>query len=467
MLQSSVGTLHIDSVLERVSESWIPAQGKVIDEIISKMYCGFYEESPELLLSDLKRDVSTYLYTTRAFAENGYSIRNHKTTYPVLIPLLNEIKRKFACEDISQHARAPFQMEVLHEAIMSTAVVSELSKECNIEAHTSYSVAMLRHLGRALLAWNYPKEFSHALEILNEKSIESPLDRILSNIFGFSPSSLGGKIILEMGHGKNLVRCIHYNQTKKTPAYRQLLHICEIGEKFAMAHSTIQHPIKSKEISEVLSHITNKVGDKGIRRIYQSTSNLFQSYSKSYPEIYHSFNKIDQKNFTKHLHGKICLTRLARAATIPNKQATALIEMVLEGSHPEKLIKKLFHEILPSLGITSSIVFTVSPLEETLIPIFKKGAPSFIKVEDISIYAFQYKDNLIRDVFTLKKGHTARGISHDQKEKIFTTIPFPAKPPIGVLYLEAGNDLFSKKQIENLSLFVSGILEYFHGVSHS
>jgi hypothetical protein len=465
MLESSSGTLHIDSVLEKVSESWIPAQGKVIDEIISKIYCGFYEESPELLLSDLKKDVSTYLYSTKAFTENGYSIRNHKKTYPLLMPLLNEVKSKFACKDIQQHAHAQFQMEVLHEAIMSSAVVSELSKEQNIEVHTSYTIAMLRHLGRTLLAWNYPKEFTHALEILNEKSIESPLDRILSNIFGFSPSSLGGRIILKMGHENNLVRCIHYNQSKKTPAYQKLLDICEMGEKFAMAHSTIQHPIKPKETSEVLSHISNKVGVKGITRIYQSTSNLFQSYCKSYPEIYHSYTKSDQKEFTKNLQGKIYLTRLARAATIPNKQAMSLIEMVLEGSHHAVLIKKLFYEILPSLKVSSSAVFTVSPLEKTLIPIFKKGSPSFIKVEDISIYETHLKDNLIRDVFTLRKSHTANGISPDKKEKIFTVTPFSLKSPIGVLYLEAENDLFSKKELINLALFVSGILEYFYGIT--
>jgi hypothetical protein len=464
MQQSILASSNLNTVFEKVNTSWIPAQAKVIDEITSKIYCGFYDNSPQTLYSDLKKDISTFLFTARALPHSSEKL-NDKAVLTAIIPLLNELKKRHATPDISSRAVSSFQIEVLHEAIMSATVVSELSAKFSYEEKITYSVAMLRHLGRALLSWNYPHEFREALEVLNKTRLESPLDRVLTNIFGFSPSTLAGKVILEMGFNKEILGCISPELDRKNGTYGKLVSLCHLGEVFAMAHSTINHPIDADETSKVLSILSGQLGEEGIRKIYKTTSRLYEAYSKSYPELYDIHTTAESKTYSKNLYPRIHLTRLARAARIDKKEASAIISMVLEKNSPEELIKRLFHNVLPSMGITSSLVFTTSPLEGTLIPIFKKGSPSFIKPEEVSVYPLEERFNIVRDCFLYSRSHTSSGISPDKKERVFVLQTFPAKQPVGVLYIEGSNDSLSKKDIEYLSRFAGAVMEYLHGIN--
>jgi hypothetical protein len=454
---------NIDTVSKKVLSSWIPAQAKVVDEIISKVYCGFYEKSPELLRYDLKKDVSTYLYTLPVFARGDESVQGASNPVNQLVPLLHDVKKRFSRKEILDEPKRTFQLEILHEALMSASVVSEMSGKFSMRENTSYSVAMLRYLGKALIAWNYPKEFYEAIQLLRDKSISSSLDGVLTNIFGFSPSTLGSRIVLEMGVNKELFSYINPEKKGNTATYNRLLGLCELGESFAMAHSTIEHPIKADDVSSIISLISDNIGEMGLKRIYSNTSRLYDSYSKSYPQIYVSSIVNEENHIGANLSLKITLSRYARAAKIDKYIASKVINLVTDSKTPEDLIKTVFYKMLPSMGINSSLIFTLSPLERTLIPIFRKATPLFIKPDVIDLDPIEENSDIVRACFLESKEYLGEGFGQGSKEKCFSLSQFPEKKPIGVLYLESDR-LTMKNELLALSRFVCAVLECVHGV---
>jgi len=456
-----------DQVFKKVTDSWIPAQTGMIDEILAKIYAGFYNNSMAVLVDDLKKDLGSYLYVCptivdmalKEYERGANGQLELKTILPRVTLLLHQAKKNLRESNLED--TSDFQREIFNEAVLSAEVVAKLSPEIGLAPDSCHALASLRYIGRVLLAWNYPEEFKEALVILNTKSVEASLDTILTNIFGFSPATLGGRVTLEMGLIKDIsdpVETTRHDTGSHSNPQRtldKLRRLCRLGEAFAMAHSSIRHPIQEDKIVEAIKLLKKHHKESALATIYQRVSVFSIAQTTNYELFVNSSELEGEDEPTRRISEKIELVRLSRLAGIPTEKSRPVIDSLIGNQASDKVIKELFHFLLPEAGIVSNIVFIESPLEGSLIPIFKKGTSSFVKAAVVTLGAYSDQKHLARDIFYQKTPWIAEGISIDGDESIFALMPIPEKKPYGVLYLEARRQDIGKDALENLGKFTS------------
>ncbi|HMO17981.1 MAG TPA: hypothetical protein PKA63_11990 [Oligoflexia bacterium] len=474
---------HPSQIFEKVRESWIPTQKVVVDEILAKIYAGFYEDSFSLFTQDLKKDMALYLFiypaiNTECFSDlNDYRKTGHKrfqTKLPEITHLLHQAKKRFS--DKKSLHDTKFQSELLKEAVLSAEIVSCLSEKCGIKSELGYLLASLKYLGRTLLAWNYPKEFSQALHIMKTKSIEASLDTILSNIFGFSPSTLAAKVALEIGLEKEVCEFIgspsggdtsKISTSPNRKSLDKLGKICKLGEALAMAHSTIQHPVEEQDITQVIKLIEDQLGKNALNTIYKKTASLLKEKEETNSFLTSGSAVKELVSEKNKITNRVELIRLAKLANLPEETAHTIIRETLDRNTTKEVIRDIFYQMLPAQGIISSLVFVENPLEASLTPVFKKGTTSFIKASPVtlinsSINNQREQRHIIREVFYQKNCWLGEGISLDGDDSVYILAPIPDKNPIGVLYLEGKKDQISAENMEFLGKFTSKCFSYLY-----
>jgi hypothetical protein len=189
---------HLERALRHVSDYWFPVNPVLLKKIKDGFLDGRYELDIDFLVEDLKADFSLFTYCLRELCRTAEAQENSPNPVSMMrnagLPRLREI----LCVDqgkISRHATEGHHNSQLQcfETAMISASAAELLAEANgIESELGFATALLRQLGRTLIAWNYPTVYRRALHGAREGE---DLDLTLSQALGFSPVLLAATLL--------------------------------------------------------------------------------------------------------------------------------------------------------------------------------------------------------------------------------------------------------------------------------
>lgn len=460
----------LDDIAEHSLREWIPAQVSVVRNIGIKIKTGAYGNSPSLLIEDLKQDLSTYLYIIRAFMDKSTFLEqdtNHKpgSLFNILLPLLDGIEKKYGDDRIKNASE--YQIELLKESVLTSTTVEALSTSFALDKGFAYSISTLKSLGKLLLAWNYPKQFNAAVEILKSSPENTNLETVLTNFFGFSPSQLGASVAQKMGLKSGVLNLLQNPaqviQTKSstTSIHNRISCVCGLGEQFAMAHSTLPHNIGEKTLKEIVKTIECSIGEKGLKNIYTNYNQTLSSYANSIPNSASLIIKEENLNTSNpsNFSFKTEIMRLAQMGQVTNYKL--LNEIIFDFLTPENrsfAIKKLVSDLLPGEGVDAIVLYSLDPIERELVAICKKGHPSFVKVKEACPIFGSMTNSLVQDVFDTKNHHVVEGLNSKNEDVVAHLSPYPHKKPYGVVYSEANKKKVNKARLIALNELVVAFL---------
>ena len=244
-----------------VAHGWMPAQADVLEYVEDRLSDGEYDSSREELLEDVKTDGALFLSCLRelgsthpsageSFKFDGFSLTSSDN--PQFTPTelfdtasLEQMKNivgntRRLCARHSLSGINDYQATRLEETVVSTVTAEALAFAIGIDPNLAYTSSLLRHLGPALAAWNYPDQYTAAMSTLEN---HHDLDNKLTGLLGFSPNALGALMVRDWHLADEIIHSVAHrsenNLTQTQPdflvndgveALEKLIKVCEAGE---------------------------------------------------------------------------------------------------------------------------------------------------------------------------------------------------------------------------------------------
>lgn len=259
----------LNGAVDHVSKGWIPPNPALVSQIQRKIASKEYS-SGSAILQDLKADFGLLTHCLRSISKVARDITPDPNPIKVLRNLTIEDFAKMICvpiDEISPHSLRDMgkaHAQRMRQTIASKVAADTIAIKLDADAELISSCASLRQLGMNLIAWNYPRIYSRALA--NARAGQGDLDSHLVKIMGFSPASLGLRVMREWNLHPSFFECL-----KTQPDTRSLstegetaIKVCSLSEAFARSTDPKQFPAAASEWKKVAREITEYLGPKGV-----------------------------------------------------------------------------------------------------------------------------------------------------------------------------------------------------------
>ena len=429
-----------------VSNSWIPADPKVITEVQQAFNDNRYKEDRELLLSDLKKDAGLFTHCLKHLLQNSQKEELSEATNPIALirsaslELIREAVSKGSSPTHSFSNAESAQSSVIQESIISTTTAELLADNLNVDSDLAFSCALFRQMGSLLIAWNYPHIYERALEMA--ESGES-LDLHLSKMLGFSRSTLAYTIAkkwnltpeIRLGMGDNsldLSEDINAQEIYQTS--EMLQKVCRLGE----ALSRVAHPESYPEAlhdwgsakedfleilaPEALKQLKDKL-KTACGSFLESTSTMLSSIDAIVEAPTRTRKKTSLK-LANNLYIKYCTPSLKR-------MFEALYERIRIGSNAHDSLEFLLKDIIPSAGFRRGCIYLLDPESGNLTPRSSIGTSAGEGLKEVIVRGFNADDSLVALAYK-----TNNMVMDEDGELIKCAAVLGDTQRAGVLYLE-------------------------------
>jgi hypothetical protein len=402
----------IESNINRLLQTWPPANPMLVKQVNEKLDRGYYKGNRQLLIEDLKGDVSLFLYCLRelALSEQNQSSDFNDPTKLFLETDVEKLKEILGVElsEVSPYSLAnakSFHGTQLLSTVTGASVASSLSDVSSLPAYTSFTCGLLRQLGLTLVAWGYPTVYRKATE--STKPGES-IDSKLGDMLGFSPSLLGIKIArswrldptVMMGMGDSGESYEFDSEEEKRRAEvvgETLSRVCELGELFAAGldkerdSSGLQESWKG-----AVSRIEELLGQDGFITLQKTIQKVSSAYAAFAPNIFQwDIAPLDraekpvvppERLFDDNVYIKHCPREIQEALK-------ALYEELRTTTNKSPLLKEIVENLMPSCGFSRGCIFLIEPQSRMLAPRLTFGSLDKADVKPIS-YTTREQDPL-------------------------------------------------------------------------
>jgi hypothetical protein len=469
---------NVERAFRHVSNGWLPPQREVLEKVRTQLESGAYEGNREQLTNDLKEDFALYMYCLRELSnesENntasssrflGIRERVTKKQTPA------EIFRNAELESVKQILRRPDSEISVHsmsdmsdlqalrfkESLISATAAGVLAEKNEIDPETGFSCGLLRQLGLTLIAWNYPRVYSRAVECITPNE---NLDYQLQKVLGFSPALLGisfarrwnlsDDILLALGDRQKrggTSGAFDASGTKPSGSAQHvgelLSKICEVSEALARANDPEHYPTALRDWEEAEEAIAAQLGPNGMQLIFQKAEQHCHYYLKNAPEL-QGFTEttalkeriVDSRFATakleKNIHLKSCPPEL-------KEKITKLYFQLKPNKILKKNIRTLVFEILPAAGFKRGCIFMLEPTSRMLTPSIKFGELQPDRCRPIKLSSALSHFDLVSSAFSLKSPLREEGVNSDGRRTTMIACSIGQTAPMGVLYLETSED---------------------------
>lgn len=460
--EESKETLSIE-VQKRLLDSWFPVNPQLLAKIRSNLSAGKYEDDCNLLIAELKEDISLFAFCLKRLIELAGERHRPVSGNPVdLVRTSNfeDLRKILSCQeaDISAHRMQDMthaQACCIQSTIISTTTATVLCEKESLPGDIGFCTALLRQLGLTLIAWNYPHVYQRAL-FTGEK--EEPLDQALSRYLGYSPSLLGITIARKWGLSSKIRHALGDAQVKSEAVDPQaefqgaaLERICILGEAFAQASVATPKPISTIDWETAKAEIERRVGQSGFEllqeRIYQAT----RGYLNYAPQMF-TVSDLPQKPLQPTTtEGLDLLSRNTFLNHCPDKLRTAIQEIYsrLDGRTISKeILMAICRKVIPLGGFPRGCIYLVDPESQLLVPRLAIGTASLKNFESINFYT---NSNSI-----ISRAFRSNSPMHENKtidsERLLTQVAgiLGDNQRNGVLYLEIAESM-QEQQASNIT----------------
>ena len=374
---------RLERAAKRADDHWFPSNAELISTIQNGLREGDYDLDIEFLISELKTDFSLFTFCLK---EALSLLRAEKCPVPedpnpfVVLRTagLARIKKILdKCEQrVSTHAllaSSNAQQARLKEAMISASAAEVMAPFQSIDAEVGFSAALLKQLGMALIAWNYPSVYQHALE---RSDADLTLEQALNDALGFPPTVFGAYILNRWGISRDICAVIGEDPINGprdpfTETQLYLKKICETGEALARASNPEYYPTAEADWDNARTTIETLIGPEGMQKVQQHVQKNCESYRALLPQFFAdtlqlnpSMRIIASKEETlleKNPYVKGCLPHI-------KKEFRDLYGSMNTETISQHSVRTLTQSIINKAGFSAGCVFVLDPAGKAFIP---------------------------------------------------------------------------------------------------
>jgi hypothetical protein len=367
----------------RINDGWFPANPQLAAKIKDGFSSGRYEGDIDLLIEDVKSDISVFAYCLKRLIE----IANQQDSAWASPDNPVDLIRGAAFDDLRSLLTAPadqisrhhlrdmnvVQAQRLRQSMASACVAESLCMGEGIQPELGYVTAIMRQLGLTLIAWNYPHLYQHARMNLTAKQT---FDQGLSRVLGFTPSMLAISMArrwklspaIRLAIGDRQAGADGGDPAREALAER-LAKICEIGEAFAQAAGGADYPLARGDWEEARQKIEEQLGSVGFEYLRERIFKAFEMYLNYAPHMFEMPEWEARPPVQSSCLGLALLTRNAHLAQCPAR-LRSMMERVYRSldraSVSQGNIRTISREIIPMAGFPRGCVY-LAELESGLL----------------------------------------------------------------------------------------------------
>jgi hypothetical protein len=445
--QNAAMIATIENISESLVQTWFPANPQIISDIREKLQNGKYNNSTSLLLEDIKKDPSLYLYCFRRIvsetkkidtASNNIGSLFYKLSFEELqksLPLQDDSLSTFDFESIQD-----YQAIKLKEMLIASAMSQELSKSFEVDQDLVFTCSLFRQIGTCLIAWSYPHIFQKVTSSVPSTASQENVDKLFSNLLGFSPTTLGIVIARKIGvtpvmlQGMGAQLQSHEQESlteEEIKVGKTIEKACILGEVFSKMQigtsslnlkkiddssqttSDAQFntvPLEQSDIDVmveafkgILTEIKGRIGQSGINRVNEYIHKNWTRYSKAAPtmaqipyEVSHSKilgnDALKEDYLSRNVYLKHCSPKLREDLKI-------LYESFDPKVFNRSLVEILLKRTIPENGFFSGCIYIVETETHSLVPRFYIGE----KIKQVSSLKYYSTNGEIKEASPIYK----------------------------------------------------------------
>lgn len=450
-------------------KGWIPINNDAVDKIKRRLASKEYEGNRELLIEDLKADISLFALTIRCL--DDFIVPEQRDQHPIaLLRALDlETVRKlvFQCDGVTTHRleqATEMQQLCTRHALISCGTAQVIAGHVDHDPHAVATASMLRQLGLLLVAWNYPKTYQKALSQIAASG--GNLDEILFSYLGFAPSKLGQHLAIDWSQDPGLFVSIgtnpppHLSTGSMTEEAlgraKEVAEICEIGEALARVNDPTHFPAAAKEWEAVLAELTDYLGADGLDKIKDSLTKTYSSYLAVNPKLLDFDTDLKKKaRVSNNVVAQKLLTANANVKKCPAHIQELFKEVyseVREASISIDALNVLVKNLVPRSGFIRGCVYLADAANGTLVPKLKIGDVDINRFKILRSGSNRYSHPVLEALTCQIPIKQENVIMYGDLVSHVTGV-FGTRDKVGVLYLEMGQELLTSAGHEPLIIF--------------
>jgi hypothetical protein len=453
----SLNAKNFSEAFKITSQKWFPCAPGTLTKIRARITSGHYRDNRSDLLHDVQSDAALFLYSLCKLrkllgASAASAVVGKEQMDEMLIDSIGDIVGELDSRILNHSVDSISDVQAARykEMILAASTTDALAEKLSVNRNVGFTCALLRQLGLTLIAWNYPNIYRQSIQMLAAEPAGSgaDLDSILHSQLGFSPAMLGIRFAEVSGLPDSIVKELSVEQlprvgVEKLVEYARegrpgvIAHLCAIGEAFARANNPQFYPNAKDDLDRAARAISQILGPDGTNLIVERTRSI---YSDVVPAVFGP-GPLVIDGLDGDLTDQSANSGNIYVATAPPKLKTkiqAVYQKINSNRIDEDLVRELIHQIIPSMGFNSVVVFTADPTTSSLSPVLRVGRPQFIPVRQVALTSTVYDQNPVRRAYSsgllvYESGHLENG---ERRSLVATAMGATIR--VGVLYLETG-----------------------------
>lgn len=444
---------------------WFPVNSTHFKELKDKLASHQFENDRDGLISEIRSDLSLLGYVFKGLSK--YASKNGENKHP--FQLLRDVPYEdlaaiLNCSEgtITSHSfseMVSLQALRLKHSVISSSTAELMASKCGVDPDLVYSCALVRQLGLNLVAWNYPRIYSKAMQSVAQGE-STDLDGLLLRATGISPKVLGIKVGLPWNLSAEMRQALGEDSSHliaKSPTGLAAARFCEIGETLARINDPEHYPAASKDWEEVVKDIQQYLGPSGVNMIRDRIAQQCTLYTGVAPRLFEG-DISPEKNAQKanQHYAKVLFEANTFVSRCPDRIKDAFHKVysrVVPGQVSVEAIQILISELIPVTGFLRGAVYLADPNNENLVPMLRIGDGALSRYRSFNALTSVKGENPIVDALysSIPIKQEDVFLHGERVSHISGSIGNGEKP--GVLYLEMGPNLLSSGGNEALTFF--------------
>lgn len=468
------GERRFSEASKYVSRAWMPIQSPIVKGIKKKLASNSYVDNPAGLIADLKEDLALFALCLRELGAKVPADARNKDPLALigLLPAREVIGLLGGSEEpTSSHdfiGIKEVQLLRLKHQLISCSTAQLIGEKQGISGNTAFTAALLRQLGLALVAWNYPSTCAKAHANVAAARPGAPADfqSELRSLLGFDPIRLGIDCLASWNSNPAMLIALGIPAAQDpefdcTPDERELgtkiAEACEIGEALARANDHTFYPEAAKNWDELESRINGYLGDDGLERIRCHVGSAFGHYLGFAPHVLgaplspaENLDVVNKKYSDQLLKANDHVRRCPEPVRIEFKD---VYRSMRRDSISTDALNGLVGKIIPVTGFLRGCIYLLDSKRLMLIPRLKFGPGEARVYRPISCACGSGPSHPVAEAFHCSMPIIEENIFLNGDVVSHVTGKFGNSEKIGVLHLEMTDALREVSADQRLLFF--------------
>lgn len=459
---------HLLVAYRNVMTHWMPPNPAVIEHIRRGFEEGRYDLDPLFLIEEIRTDIGLVTWCIRqicAQIESG-AMPPPPLTDPLDIlryaglPRIRQLLSPQLTKEISKHTLSEaqsFQGGALRDSLITATVAETLCEPLQIDPKLGFSVGLLRHLGMALVAWNYPNVFRRALGAAQEGA---NFETAFTSAAGFSPQLLGQSIIESWPVSEEIRLAldpigVHAGSRRQSAMRDHLRSICDVGEALARAMDPERDRSRSaRDWDFAQQALQQRLGNGSLQLVREKIESNLSAYIEVDRRIFKPTFAVRGESPTERAIEKHPENQFIKFCPKPVRDELQLLYNDLDPATVSKEnIRRLIRNIIPLAGFKSGCIYLFDPISSQLVPHLRIGTDSQTKLQPIPATPSATTANPISVAFNCSTPIVESGSVRGSEPHTVICGAIGGQKKVGVLYLEASGSVTTSRGAPPLMVF--------------